>query len=150
MHHPFLKRLSANDCQKLESQLCGLLAQLHRREISGLLLIDPFLREVDAGRTAVFGVVNPKPDEQLLSMGVVTITHGPVYLVGHVSDVVTRDDQRGKGFARLIMDAIVDYGRTYGCTTLELTSADHREPAIRLYKGLGFQIKHTNFFTLTL
>lgn len=48
-------------------------------------------------------------------------------------------EARGKGIARLLIDAVIDWARTEGFTELRMGVSDGNEPAIALYDRLGFE-----------
>lgn len=64
-------------------------------------------------------------------------------LRGYVLNVYTEPDHRHKGYARTLMNAIIDYAREHQIETLVLHASEFGE---RLYTSLGF--KPTNEFTL--
>ena len=150
MKRPHARRIHADECERLESQMCGLLSHLHHKSIPHLYDRSQLEQILDVGQTAIFVVIDSTQGDRLVSMGVVSFCEGPVYRVAHVGDVVTEPDQRGKGYARMVVEAIVAYARAQRCTSVELTSADHRQPAIALYMSIGFEHKDTNVFVYNL
>jgi GNAT superfamily N-acetyltransferase len=65
-----------------------------------------------------------------------------------IDDVVVRDDWRGKGVGRMMMDYAVRRGKALGCYKFMLSSGIRRERAHAFYEDLGFQ-KHGYSFLLT-
>ncbi|QAY61203.1 GNAT family N-acetyltransferase [Microbacterium protaetiae] len=63
---------------------------------------------------------------------------------GIVEDVVVNRSARGRGIARLLLDAITDESTRRHLRTLELTSRPSRESALRLYESAGFRRRETN------
>lgn len=58
--------------------------------------------------------------------------------VARITALVVRDDVRGKGIGRTLVDAGAALARQAGCDMLELTTALHRTDAQAFYKALGF------------
>ena len=58
--------------------------------------------------------------------------------VARITALVVRDDARGKGIGRTLVDAGAALARQAGCDRLELTTALHRTDAQAFYKVLGF------------
>lgn len=56
-----------------------------------------------------------------------------------LSKLYLRRAQRGKGFARLVMDRVKELARETGCTAVWLT-VNKRNPAVAVYKKMGFSI----------
>ena len=63
---------------------------------------------------------------------------------GIVEDVVVDHQVRGRGVARLLLEAIIEESGRLRLRTLELTSRPSRESALRLYESLGFDRRETN------
>ena len=63
---------------------------------------------------------------------------------GSIEDVVVDQSTRGRGIARLLLEAIIDESQQRGLPTLDLTSRPSRESALRLYESVGFVQRNTN------
>jgi ribosomal protein S18 acetylase RimI-like enzyme len=63
----------------------------------------------------------------------------PTGVRGHLDDVVVDRELRGRGIARLLLEAVIDLARSRRLRTLDLTSRPSRESAIRLYESVGFR-----------
>jgi ribosomal protein S18 acetylase RimI-like enzyme len=63
----------------------------------------------------------------------------PTGVRGHLDDVVVAHELRGRGIARIMLEAVVELARARGMRTLDLTSRPSRESAIRLYESVGFR-----------
>lgn len=63
---------------------------------------------------------------------------------GIVEDVVVSSQARGRGIARLLLDAITAEANRQRLRTLDLTSRPSRESALRLYESAGFERRETN------
>jgi ribosomal protein S18 acetylase RimI-like enzyme len=57
----------------------------------------------------------------------------------HVEDVFVRAEARGSGVGRAMVAAAIDRARERGCRRLELDTAEENEPALALYRSLGFR-----------
>ncbi|VEI12979.1 Predicted acetyltransferase [Trueperella bialowiezensis] len=53
----------------------------------------------------------------------------------YVNTVVTREEARGRGFARAVTQAVLDWGRSRGATRAELLATPAGRP---IYEGLSF------------
>ena len=74
------------------------------------------------GEVAFVGYADVRRAEGWLVQGVYTVPH-----------------RRGQGFAAAGMSALVDEAFEEGADHVQLTVIDENEPALRLYKNLGFQ-----------
>ncbi len=63
----------------------------------------------------------------------------PTGVRGHLDDVVVDQQLRGRGIARLLLEAVIELARERGLRTLDLTSRPSRQSAIRLYESVGFE-----------
>ena len=63
---------------------------------------------------------------------------------GIVEDVVVGHQVRGRGIARLLLEAIIAESTRRRLRTLDLTSRPSRESALKLYESLGFERRETN------
>jgi GNAT superfamily N-acetyltransferase len=53
--------------------------------------------------------------------------------------LVVREDARGRGVARALVDAVSAAARHAGCDHLHVTTANHRADAHAAYRALGFE-----------
>jgi GNAT superfamily N-acetyltransferase len=58
---------------------------------------------------------------------------------GELKRMYVREQFRGQGLARLMLDHLADYTRAQGITTLRLETGIHQQAAVRLYEGAGFE-----------
>jgi ribosomal protein S18 acetylase RimI-like enzyme len=56
-----------------------------------------------------------------------------------VEDVFVRDDARGAGLGRALMDVVLERARARGCRRVELDVNDGNPAALALYESLGFR-----------
>lgn len=76
---------------------------------------------------------------RLLGMATLASFPLPTGVRGHLDDVVVDQGLRGRGIARLLLEAVIDLARERKLRTLDLTSRPTRASAIRLYESVGFQ-----------
>ena len=74
----------------------------------------------------------------------------PTGLRAHIDDVVVDTNARGLGLARLLIDAAIQHAAGLGAKTIDLSSRPSREPAIRLYKSVGFEERESRLYRLHL
>jgi len=60
---------------------------------------------------------------------------------GHITNVAVLPEFRRRGFARRLMQDLVDYAKANGIRSLTLEVRVGNLPAIRLYESFGFQIE---------
>ena len=70
----------------------------------------------------------------------------PTGIRAWIEDVITDEASRGKGVARELNRAAIDYAFERGAITVDLTSRPSREAANRLYEKLGFTPRDTNVY----
>jgi ribosomal protein S18 acetylase RimI-like enzyme len=74
----------------------------------------------------------------------------PTGLRAWIEDVVVDEAARGQGVGEALNRAALDRAREAGATTVDLTSRPSREAANRLYQRLGFEMRETNVYRITL
>jgi ribosomal protein S18 acetylase RimI-like enzyme len=67
-----------------------------------------------------------------------------------IEDVVVDEAHRGEGLGRKMMLHAIEYCKTLGAKTIELTSRPARIEANRLYQKLGFIQYETNVYKYQL
>ncbi|WP_314096349.1 GNAT family N-acetyltransferase [Microbacterium foliorum] len=79
-------------------------------------------------------------------VGMATLVTAPLVTGWHgsIEDVVVDQSTRGRGIARLLLEAIIDEAQRRGVAKLDLTSRPARESALRLYESVGFVRRDTN------
>ncbi len=86
-------------------------------------------------------------------LGTATVSYRAVPSFGpvaYVDDVVVDEVGRGSGLGRRLMEHIADRARRRGCRRIELTSRQSREAANALYTKLGYALRETNAYFLSL
>lgn len=69
--------------------------------------------------------------------------HSAFHAFRTIYSVNVHVDHRGRGHGRRLMDVIVAYAEATGCG-LSLSVLVDNEPAVRLYRSVGFRITHTS------
>ena len=104
------------------------------------------------------GVVN-SPTGQLFVARVDNVIVGTLTLVvftiptgvrAWIEDVVVDAEARGKGIGEALSFAAIDEARRLGVRSIDLTSRPSREVANTLYQKLGFELRNTNVYRLSL
>jgi ribosomal protein S18 acetylase RimI-like enzyme len=67
-----------------------------------------------------------------------------------IEDVVVDESQRGKGIGKELMLFAVNFAKSAGAESIELTSRPSRVEANQLYKKIGFILRETNVYRYTL
>lgn len=67
-----------------------------------------------------------------------------------IEDVVVDDSARGHGAGEALNRAALDFAKSNGAITVDLTSRPSREAANRLYQRLGFTLRETNVYRRNL
>jgi ribosomal protein S18 acetylase RimI-like enzyme len=67
-----------------------------------------------------------------------------------IEDVVVDEAVRGSGVGSALVKAALDRAEALGARTVDLTSRPHREAANRLYLRMGFAVRDTNVYRVTL
>ena len=57
----------------------------------------------------------------------------------HLEDLFVDADVRGSGLGRALVDAALERARERGCARIELDANEANEPALRLYRSVGFE-----------
>ena len=57
---------------------------------------------------------------------------------GHITNIAVTQEERGQGIGRELTQALMQYAANLGVQYVTLEVRENNEPAIRLYKSLGF------------
>ncbi len=76
----------------------------------------------------------------------------PFWIKARLDEVVVDESVRGKGVGEALVRAALDIGRERGAQVAELQSGrgPSREAAHRLYERMGFRIRETDVFRISL
>lgn len=58
---------------------------------------------------------------------------------GEITNVAITKEFRGKGYSKPMLETLIKYGNELGCSAYTLEVRVSNDPAIRLYKSLGFE-----------
>jgi ribosomal protein S18 acetylase RimI-like enzyme len=56
----------------------------------------------------------------------------------HLEDLFVDESMRGSGLGRALLEAALERARRRGCARIELYANEANEPALRLYRSVGF------------
>lgn len=79
----------------------------------------------------------------MLTVAVYVIPTGTKFWI---EDVVVDDSQRGKGIGKELMIFAIDFAKSTGAKSVELTSRPSRVSANKLYQQMGFVLRETNVY----
>jgi GNAT superfamily N-acetyltransferase len=74
----------------------------------------------------------------------------PAWVKARIEDVVVDERVRGRGIGEALVNECIDVARKRGARIVELQSARRREVANRLYPRMGFQLRDSNVYRITL
>lgn len=69
---------------------------------------------------------------------------------GHIEDVVIHSDYRGQGLGEKIVQALISAAKKKKLSSINLTSRPERTAANKLYQKVGFELKKTNPYRMSL
>ena len=70
----------------------------------------------------------------------------PTGIRAWIEDVVVDASLRGSGIGEVLNRTALEFARSYGARTVDLTSRPTRESANRLYQRIGFVARDTNVY----
>ena len=90
--------------------------------------------------------------ERIVGTTTVIVYTTPFWIKARLDEVVVDHSVRGKGVGEELIRAALDIGRERGAQVAELQSGrgPAREAAHRLYERIGFQIRDTDVFRISL
>lgn len=59
-----------------------------------------------------------------------------------LEDLFVREDARGAGFGRTLVDAAISRAKSRGCGRIQLETNRNNEAAVKLYESVGFAASH--------
>jgi len=87
---------------------------------------------------------------QVVGIAAVVVYTTPIWVKARIEDVVVDQAARGRGVGEALVKECVEVARGRGAGIVELQSARSREAANRLYPRLGFALRDSNVYRLTL
>lgn len=128
------------------AQLSELILQLTPRA-RHLSLSD--LREVACSHTLIVAR-DEASDNRIVGTALLAVMRTVSHVNGQIEDVVVDEGHRHRGIARALMTALITAARSAGVERIDLGSEPHRVAANALYHSLGFALRETNLYRLTL
>jgi GNAT superfamily N-acetyltransferase len=74
----------------------------------------------------------------------------PTGIKAWIEDVVVDEKARGKGVAKLLMSSAHKLAKELACSSINLTSTPKRVEANNLYQSLGYKLRNTNYYRLSI
>ncbi len=131
--------------RELEEALAGLLPQLN-----------PTLVVPDAERVRALiddpavTVLLAKDGAEVIGTATVIVYTTPFWIKARIDEVVVDHTARGKGVGEALVKACLDIARQRGAQVAELQSGKQRDAANRLYRRMGFQLRDSNLYRVSL
>ena len=88
--------------------------------------------------------------QRIVGIAAVVVYTTPIWLKARIEDVVVDQAARGRGVGEALVAECIVVARRRGAGIVELQSARSREAANRLYPRLGFELRDSNVYRLTL
>ena len=90
--------------------------------------------------------------DQIVGTATVIVYTTPFWIKARLDEVVVDSSARGKGVGEAIVRACLEVGRRKGAQVAELQSGRGpvRAAAHRLYKRIGFEVRDSDIFRITL
>jgi ribosomal protein S18 acetylase RimI-like enzyme len=88
--------------------------------------------------------------QAIVGIATVVVYLTPIWLKARIEDVVVDSAARGRGVGEALVRECIEVARKRGAGIVELQSARSREAANRLYPRLGFALRDSNVYRLTL
>ena len=89
-------------------------------------------------------------DERIVGSLTLVVFPIPTGLRAWIEDVVVDGSARGAGVGEALTNAAIIESRRRGVRSIDLTTRPSREAANRLYARLGFELRDTNVYRLSL
>lgn len=110
------------------------------------------LRRILADPDVVLLIARDGDDDAIVGTTTVIVYTTPFWIKARLDEVVVDDSARGEGVGEALVKAALDVARKRGAQIAELQSArtEAREAAHRLYERLGFRIRNSDLFRISL
>jgi len=97
-------------------------------------------------------LVVARDGDRIVGTATVIVYTTPYWIKARLDEVVVDGDARGKGVGEAMVRHCLEVGRRKGAQVAELQSGrgDVRAAAHRLYKRIGFQVRDSDIFRITL
>lgn len=87
---------------------------------------------------------------KIVGTAMVVVYPTPLRLKARIEDVVVDEGARGRGVGKALVTECISAARSLGAHVVELQSARSREAANRLYPRMGFELRDSNVYRLTI
>lgn len=91
-----------------------------------------------------------KENDEILGTTTLALYRLPSGLKAWIEDVIVDESARGKGVSVALMNHALNAARETGVKKVDLTSQPFRLAANNLYQKLGFELRKTNVYRLTI
>lgn len=93
-----------------------------------------------------------KEGDKVTGTATVVVYTTPFWIKARIDEVVVDRAARGKGVGEALVRACLDIARARGAQIAELQSArtEAREVAHRLYRRMGFEVRNSDLFRISL
>ena len=89
-------------------------------------------------------------DDEIAGMLTASVYIIPTGIKYWIEDVVVDNSHRGKGIGKELMIYAIEFARSTGAKSVDLTSRPSRIAANKLYQELGFALRETNVYRYNL
>jgi len=86
----------------------------------------------------------------IVATATVIVYTTPAWVKARIEDVVVDENARGRGIGEALVKRCIEVARARGARVVELQSARRREVANRLYPRMGFELRESNVYRMTL
>jgi GNAT superfamily N-acetyltransferase len=131
--------------RELEAALARLLPQLNPD-----LVVPDAVRVRALIEDPAVTVLLAKDGADVVGTATVIVYTTPFWIKARIDEVVVDQAARGKGVGEALVKACLDVARKRGAQVAELQSGKQRDAANRLYRRMGFQLRDSNLYRITL
>ena len=136
-------------CTLTESQIADLLGLMKELNPEIPVTAEMQRRAVGAPGTRIFIAENDA--KRIVGCATLCVYDSPTGRKASVEDVVVSSAYRGQGIGRALLQRIIDFaGSKLSPIDLHLTSNPSRTEANALYQALGFELRETNVYKMSL
>ena len=89
-------------------------------------------------------------EAEIIATATVIVYTTPAWVKARIEDVVVDAGARGRGVGEALVNECVNIARKRGARIVELQSAMRRAAANRLYPRMGFELRDSNVYRMTL
>jgi ribosomal protein S18 acetylase RimI-like enzyme len=88
--------------------------------------------------------------DRIVGTATLIVYTSPAWTKGRIEDVVVDAPARGRGIGEALVHACIEQARARGASVVELQSRQSRGEANRLYQRMGFQLRDSNLYRMSL